>query len=154
MLVTFVLGTVHAFSVFLVPLEEQLGLPRSQISLIYSFALVAITLSVTLGYRIYARMPAWCLIMITAALAAFGLLLASAAVDWWMLFIGYSLAFGISNGIGYGFCLQLVGQAMPANKGFAMGAVTATYAVGSIVFASRARKLMAEFLSPGVLRVW
>ncbi len=135
MLVTFVLGSVHAFSVFLVPLEEQLDLPRSQISLIYSFALVAITLSVTLGYRIYARMPAWCLIMITAALAAFGLLLASAAVDWWILFIGYSLAFGISNGIGYGFCLQLVGQAMPANKGFAMGAVTATYAVGSIVFA-------------------
>ena len=135
MLVTFVLGSVHAFSVFLVPLEEQLGLPRSQISLIYSFALVAITLSVTLGYRIYARLPAWWLIVITAALAALGLLLASVAVDWWMLFIGYSLAFGISNGIGYGFCLQLVGQAMPASKGFAMGAVTATYAVGSIVFA-------------------
>jgi len=135
MLVTFVLGSVHAFSVFLAPLEGQLGLPRSQISLIYSFALVAITLSVTLGYRIYSLLPPWWLVVMTAAVAAMGLLLASAATNWWMLFAGYSLAFGVSNGIGYGFCLQLVGRAMPARKGFAMGAVTAAYAVGSIVFA-------------------
>jgi OFA family oxalate/formate antiporter-like MFS transporter len=135
MLVTFVLGSVHAFSVFLAPLEMLLGLARSQISLIYSFALVAITLSVTVGYRIYASLSAWWLIVITGAVAALGLLLAAAAVNWWMLFAGYSLAFGISNGIGYGFCLQLVGRAMPAGKGFAMGAVTAAYAVGSIAFA-------------------
>jgi predicted MFS family arabinose efflux permease len=126
---------VHAFSVFLAPFELQLNLPRSQISLIYSFALVAITLSVTLGYRIYAALPAWWLILITGAVAALGLLLAAAAGSWWMLFAGYSLAFGISNGIGYGFCLQLVGRAIPASKGFAMGAVTAAYAVGSIAFA-------------------
>jgi OFA family oxalate/formate antiporter-like MFS transporter len=93
MLVTFVLGSVHAFSVFLAPLELQLGLPRSQISLIYSFALVAITLSVTLGYRIYASLPAWWLILITGAVAASGLLLAAAADSWWVLFTGYSLAF-------------------------------------------------------------
>ena len=135
MLVTFVLGSVHAFSVFLAPLEVQLRLPRSQISLIYSFALVAITLSVTLGYRIYASLSAWWLIVITGAVAALGLLLAAVATGWWMLFAGYSLAFGISNGIGYGFCLQLVARAIPAGKGFAMGAVTAAYAVGPIVFA-------------------
>jgi OFA family oxalate/formate antiporter-like MFS transporter len=135
MLVTLVLGSVHAFSVFLAPLETRLGLPRSQISLIYSFALVAITLSVTLGYRIYALLPPWWLVVTTGAVAAMGLLLAAAAANWWMLFAGYSLAFGVSNGIGYGFCLQLVGRAMPARKGFAMGAVTAAYAVGSIVFA-------------------
>jgi len=135
MLVTFVLGSVHAFSVFLAPLESQLGLPRSQISLIYSFALVAITLSVTLGYRIYSLLSPWWLVLATGAVAAMGLLLAATATSWWMLFAGYSLAFGVSNGIGYGFCLQLVGRAMPSRKGFAMGAVTAAYAVGSIVFA-------------------
>ena len=56
MLVTFVLGSVHAFSVFIVPLEILLELPRSEISLIYSFALVGITVSVLLGYLI---MPDW-----------------------------------------------------------------------------------------------
>ena len=62
MLVTFVLGSVHAFSVLLAPLEAKLGLPRAQISLVYSFALVAITLSVTVGYRIYAALAAWWLV--------------------------------------------------------------------------------------------
>ena len=135
MLVTFVLGSVHAFSVFLLPFETMLDLPRSQISLIYSFALVAITLAVLLGYRVYSLLPAWALVLVTCTVAAAGLLLASGATSWWMLFAGYSLAFGFSNGIGYGFSLQLVGRVMPEIKGFAMGAVTAAYAVGSVVFA-------------------
>ncbi len=135
MLVTFVLGSVHAFSVFIVSLEELLELPRSEISLIYSFALVAITLAVLLGYRIYSLLPAWWLVLTTCLVATAGLLLASSATNWWLLFAGYSVAFGFSNGIGYGFSLQLVGRVMPEIKGFAMGAVTAAYAVGSIVFA-------------------
>ncbi len=125
MLVTFVLGSVHAFSVFLVPLESLLQQPRSEISLIYSFALVALTLAVLLGYRIYGLLPAWLLVLCTCLLAAAGLALAALAVNWWMLFVGYSLAFGFCNGIGYGYSLQLVGRVMPQIRGFAMGAVTA-----------------------------
>ncbi len=135
MLVTFVLGSVHAYSVFIVPLEVQLGLARSDVSLIYSLALVAITVAVLVGYRVYASLPSWLLVLLTCLGAALGLLLAADAQGWWQLCAGYSLVFGLCNGIGYGFCLQLVGRVMPARKGFAMGAVTAAYAVGSIVFA-------------------
>jgi OFA family oxalate/formate antiporter-like MFS transporter len=133
-LVTFVLGSVHAFSVFVAPLEAQLGLPRSQVSLIYSFALVFITLSVLFGHRIYALVPAWQLVTATCTVATVGLSIAVVASNWWMLFFGYSVLFGVSNGVGYGFTLQLVARALPSIKGFAMGAVTASYAVGSIVF--------------------
>ncbi len=135
MLVTFVLGSVHAFSVFVVSFEALLGLPRSDISMIYSLALVSITLSVLLGYRFYSLLPAWWLVFITCLIAAAGLLLAASSLSWWTLLAGYSLAFGFCNGVGYGFSLQLVARVMPENKGFAMGAVTAAYAVGSIVFA-------------------
>ena len=135
MLVTFVLGSVHAFSVFIVPLENLLQLPRSEISLIYSLTLVSITISVLFGYRIYSLVAAWLLVFLTCLLAAGGLLIAAIAKDWWLLFFGYSLMFGISNGVGYGFTLQLVGRELADLKGFAMGAVTAAYAVGSIVFA-------------------
>ena len=136
MLVTFVLGSVHAFSVFIVPLEALLLLPRSDISLIYSFALVAITLSVLFGYLIYARLSAGLLVLLTCLVAALGLVLAAYANHWWMLFLGYSVLFGGANGVGYGFTLQLAARELPENKGLAMGAVTAAYAVGSIVFAS------------------
>ena len=135
MLVTLMLGSVHAFSVFILPLEEQLLLPRSEISLIYSFALVSITISVLFGHRIYGALPSWLLVALSCLMAAFGVYLAAGADGWWQLFWGYSVLFGIANGIGYGFCLQLVGREMPRIKGLAMGAVTAAYAVGSVLFA-------------------
>jgi OFA family oxalate/formate antiporter-like MFS transporter len=145
MLVTFVTGSVHAFSVFILPLETMLQLPRSEISLIYSLTLVAITFSVLLGYRIYALIPAWWLIFITCLSAACGLVVAANASGWWQLLIGYSLLFGLANGIGYGFTLQLVGRVMPDRKGVAMGSVTAAYAVGSIIFAKIFALVIVEY---------
>lgn len=153
MLVTFVLGSVHAYSVLIVPLEGRLALSRSEVSLIYSLALVAITVAVLFGYRVYATLPAWLLVLLTCLGAAAGLGLAAVAQNWWQLCAGYSLLFGLGNGIGYGFCLQLVGRVMPAIRGFAMGAVTAAYAVGSVVFAQvfawqiEARSVAAALLS-------
>ena len=135
MLVTFVLGSVHAFSVFIAPLEALLRLPRAEISLIYSLALVALTVSVLVGYRIYHRLAPASLVLLTCLAAAAGTALAALVPAWWALCVGYSLVFGLSNGIGYGYCLQLAGRVMPLRRGFAMGAVTATYAVGSVVFA-------------------
>ena len=135
MLVTFVLGSVHAFSVFILPLEYLLSAPRSEVSLIYSFTLVAITISVLFGYLIYSRFSAWILVLLVCILAASGLMLAASASSWWLLFFGYSVLFGAANGVGYGFTLQLSARELPQSKGFAMGAVTAAYAVGSIVFA-------------------
>ena len=135
MLVTLVLGSVHAFSVFLQPLESNLQLPRGDISLVYSIALVSITLAVTVGYRTYGLLaPGW-LVSITGLVAAVGLWLAAGAEAWWQLVLGYSFAFGFANGIGYGYCLQLAGFVMAERRGMAMGAVTAAYAVGSILFA-------------------
>lgn len=135
MLVTFVLGSIHAFSVFIAPLENLLLLPRSEVSLVYSLALVMLTLAVLLGYRIYHLLPPQQLVLAACLAAAVGLALAAKASSWGMLCLGYSLIFGFSNGIGYGYCLQLAGRTMPASKGFAMGTVTAAYAVGSVVFA-------------------
>jgi MFS transporter, OFA family, oxalate/formate antiporter len=135
MLVTFVLGSVHAFSVFLVPLEQSLELPRSEISLIYACALVSITVSVLIGYRLYALLASWAITALTCAAAAAGLYLAAAADSWWQLFLGYSVLFGLANGVGYGYSLQLAGHELPRVKGLAMGAVTASYALGSIFFA-------------------
>lgn len=154
MLVTFVLGSVHAFSVLLVPLESLLQTARAEISLIYSFALLALTLAVLIGYRVYALLPAWWMVSISCASAAIGLWLASMAESWWLLFAGYSLMFGFSNGIGYGYCLQLAGRLLPEIKGFAMGAVTAAYAVGSIVFAKiLAWRIAAESLPAALTTV-
>lgn len=134
-LVTFVMGSVHAFSVFLVPLEAFLAESRAAISLIYSTALIMITLSVLFGHHLFSRHKASTLVLLAGLLAALGLILASMASAWVMFLLGYGVIFGLANGFAYGYTLQLSGQLLSAQRGLAMGTVTAAYAFGSVVFA-------------------
>ena len=67
-----VLGSVHAFSVFLDPLEQAFGAARSQVSLTYSMALAALTFVVLIGPRIYGRLPAAVLILCVCLVASLG----------------------------------------------------------------------------------
>ncbi|WP_371226005.1 MFS transporter [Roseovarius sp. 2305UL8-3] len=128
-----VLGSVHAFSVFLEPLELAFSASRSAVSFTYSLALVTLTCTVLLGPRIFARWSAARLVLVTSALAAFGTFLAGIAGSLPVIWLGYSLIFGAANGIGYGFGLQISAQVNPGREGLAMGIVTAAYALGAIV---------------------
>jgi len=145
MLVTLVLGSIHSFSVFLVPFEKQLSVGRAQVSLLYSFALIFLTVSVLFGYLIYNRIRPGGMIVFSCLLAATGLLVSTVANSWWLLWFGYSVLFGSANGIGYGYVLQLVGKAAAERKGFAMAAVTAAYAVGSVVFSLLLAHLVSNY---------
>ncbi|QGX97347.1 MFS transporter [Roseovarius faecimaris] len=132
-LVAMVLGTVHAYSVFLVPLEVQFGTGRSALSLGYSLALVCLTLVVLAGPRLYARAAPATLMILACGGAATGALLAGWGGSLALLYLGYGVIFGAANGLGYGFGLQLAAQANPGREGLAMGVVTAAYALGAVL---------------------
>jgi OFA family oxalate/formate antiporter-like MFS transporter len=142
MLVTLIGGSIHAFSVYLIPLEQILELPRAQVSLFYSLALVCLTLSVLLGYKIYDFFSPATMIVGASICAGGGLTLASMGESWTTIFIGYSLISGTANGIGYGYVLQLVGRVLPDFKAFSMAAVTAAYAIGATLFSLILAKLI------------
>lgn len=132
-LVSAVLGSVHAFSVFLVPLEQMLEMGRGTISLTYSFALVFLTLTVLLGPRIYGRFRPEAIFLVVAMLGAVGPVIAALSTGVWGVWLGYSMCFGVANGLGYGFGLQYAARANPERIGWAMGVVTAAYALGAAV---------------------
>lgn len=132
-LMSAVLGSVHAFSIFLQPLEIQFAVGRSTISLIYSGALICLTLAVLFGHRIYARVSAAVFVSLTAMLGALGVAIAGVASDLAFVWLGYCVFFGIANGLGYGFGLQIAAQFNPGREGAAMGVVTAAYALGAVL---------------------
>ncbi|MEM9212332.1 MAG: MFS transporter [Pseudomonadota bacterium] len=127
------LGSIHAFSVFVVPLEEKFGVSRSDVSLTFSLSLMSLTLAVLIGHRIYGKLPAPWLIAGASALAAVGLCVAALANSLPVLWIGYSLGFGAANGLVYGFGMQISAQANPGREGLTMGVVTACYALGAVL---------------------
>jgi len=130
-LMAMVLGSVHAFSVFLEPLEFQFGQPRAQVSLTYSLALASLTIAVLLGPRIYGRWSPSTLCLTAFLGAALGAFVAGLAPSLTMVWIGYGVIFGLANGLGYGFGLQLAARANPTRQGLSMGIVTAFYALGA-----------------------
>lgn len=132
-LVAMALGTVHAYSVFIAPLEAQFDTGRSALSLGYSLALVCLTLVVLAGPRLYARATPARLMALACGGAACGALLAGWGGTLVLLYIGYGVIFGAANGLGYGFGLQVAAQANPGREGLAMGVVTAAYALGAVL---------------------
>lgn len=124
------LGTVHAWSLFLEPLENHLDVGRGWVSAVYSVCLAAITAAVLVGHRLFTLLPGWCVVGLSAGGATVGLVGAAQANHWWLLVLSYGLIFGLANGIGYSFALQRSSEATPtASRSLAL--VTAAYALGA-----------------------
>lgn len=132
-ILTTALGSLHAFSVLLQPFEAQLGRNRADTSLLYSGALICLTLAVLFGHHLYERLRPATLALLAGGGAAAGVYVAGQASSMAGAVLGYCLLFGSANGVGYGYALQLCARALPQRAGFAMGAVTAFYALGATV---------------------
>lgn len=133
MLLALVLGSLHAFSVFLEPLEAEFNVVRSLVSHTYSLALASLTVAVLFGHILYARIKPVATSLLICLVGAVGCGLAATAGSLPVIWIGYGLLFGGANGLGYGFALQISAQANPDRKGLAMGLVTAAYALGAVI---------------------
>lgn len=161
-LLSAILGSVHAFSVFLVPLEATFGVSRTFSSLTYSIALLALTFAVFVGPRIYDRWQPGVIVTASCMLGAAGAAIAAITPVFLGVWLGYGVLFGLANGLGYGFGLQLAAHANPGREGFAMGVVTAAYALGAVsasyLFASAVAAsgfgLAMVGLAASLLAVW
>jgi len=128
-----VLGSVHAFSIFLGPIEEQFITTRSNASFTYSLALAVLTIHVLFGDRVFRRVSPSQLILGVSALSTIGILISGYCENLYMVWIGYGVMFGAANGLGYSFALQYSAQANPKIRGVAMGLVTASYGIGAAI---------------------
>ena len=64
LLITFCMGSIHAFSTLIGAIELQTGVERIASSLVYSFGLISVTLAVFFGHALYHRFSAFTLIFI------------------------------------------------------------------------------------------
>jgi len=131
-LLTTVLGSVHAFSVFVAPLEVTLDAGRHTVSMAYSLALVSITAMVLFGPRLWRLGSPAVVAALSLLVAAAGLALA-ALPSVPALYLGYGVLFGLANGSGYGFSLVIASHALPHRRGFGMGVVTGVYTIGAML---------------------
>lgn len=128
------LGSLHAFSVILAPLEHQVAASRTATSLVYSTSILALTGGVLVSGAVSRRLSASATSLAVAVIAGLGLGLAGIAKSYLPVLLGFGLMFGAANGIGYVLFLQQATRALPGSSGLAIGLATAAYAVGAMVF--------------------
>ena len=131
LLLSFVFGSVHGFSVFIEPMENAFLASRSSVSLTYSIALMSLTAAVLTGHHFFGLLSIRLFAVSVIILASIGLLIAAISNNLYGAWLGYGLIFGFANGLGYAFALQLPAQRIPQRKGVLMGYVTAAYSVGA-----------------------
>ena len=134
LLITFCMGTIHAFSTLIQNIEIQTSVGRMASSFVYSIALVNVTLAVFFGHILYRKLSPNLLISLIAILPLIGLFFSSLQ-SWLGWVIGYGFLFGLSSGLGYGLSLFIVSSITKRDKlGYALGLVTASYAFGAVAF--------------------
>ena len=134
LLITFCMGSLHAFSTLIENIELQTDVSRMASSLVYSTALICVTVAVFFGHILYRQLSPLLIIFLIASLPLIGVLISNTG-SWIGWIIGYGIFFGFASGLGYGFSLHAVSSVVSTQKlGLALGSVTASYAFGAVIF--------------------
>ena len=126
-------GTIYAFSIFLRPMEQQLGVSRAEMSIVFATATVALATGMNLLPLLARRVDGALLIAVAGLLGASGIAVVTQAQGFWMLLVGYGLMFGLGGGITFTAVQQAVNQAMPRPSGLANGYVVSLYPLGAMI---------------------
>lgn len=126
-------GTIYAFSVFLRPMEQQLGVSRTEMSVVFAMATVVLAVGMNLVPVLARRIAGSWLVLMSGVLGASGILLVSHAEGFWMLMLGYGVMFGLGGGLSFTAVQQGVNQSMPRPSGLANGYVVSLYPVGAMI---------------------
>ena len=134
LLITFCMGTIHAFSTLIESIELQINAGRMASSLIYSTGLISVTVAVFFGSTLYRKLSPSFIIVLIALLPLIGVLISNSG-SWIGWVVGYGFCFGFASGLGYGFSLYAASSVTSSQKlGLVLGAVSASYAFGAVIF--------------------
>jgi len=131
LLISVVLGMMYAFSIFIIPLENDFGWARHQTAMTFSLVMVFFSLGMLTCGNVMARIGPGKTVSVGGLLAAAGFILASFTPNLYVLYLGY----GIMGGYGIGLSNMVLTATMirwfPDKKGLVTGLITMTLAFGT-----------------------
>ena len=94
------MGSIHAFSLLLEPIENKFFVSRTFSSFTYSLSLISITAAVYFGSYIYKRFSPTRIVLIVMTLSTLGTLISAFSDSIYFVWIGYGLFFGFAKNLG------------------------------------------------------
>jgi MFS family permease len=127
------LGSVYSFSVLLRPIEQELGIPRSALSLVFGLATAGFTVGSVGAAFLYRVAPAPVLVLASALVAAAGIVLAATASGLPELLLGYGVVFGTGGGVAFILLQQGVNMLVRRRQGLVNGYMVSLYPMGAMI---------------------
>lgn len=127
------LGSVYSFSVLLRPIEQELSIPRSALSLVFGLCTVGFTVGSVGAAFLYRVAPAPILVLASALAAAAGIAMAATASGLTQLLLGYGIVFGTGGGVAYILLQQGVNMLVRRRQGLVNGYIVSLYPLGAMI---------------------
>jgi OFA family oxalate/formate antiporter-like MFS transporter len=139
------LGSLYAWSVFVLPLEKEFGWNRAQTSWVFTIAIVAFAVTFIFAGRLQdargPRIPAG----LGAVLVGGGFALASLTTSLAFLYVSFGLVVGVGNGFGYSAPTPVASKWFPDKRGLAIGLMVGGYGAGSAIIGPVATSMIAGY---------
>jgi OFA family oxalate/formate antiporter-like MFS transporter len=128
------LGSLYAWSVFVLPLEKEFGWTRAQTSWVFTIAVISFAISFVAAGRLQdTRGPRICA-AIGGVLVGAGFFLSSLTTSLLFLYVCFGLIVGLGNGFGYATPMPVGSKWFPDKRGLVVGLMVGGYGAGSAVF--------------------
>jgi OFA family oxalate/formate antiporter-like MFS transporter len=139
------LGSLYAWSVFVLPLEKEFGWNRAQTSWVYTIAIVCFAATFIIAGRLQdAKGPRVCAFL-GALLVGGGFALSSLTTSLLFLYSAFGVVVGIGNGFGYSAPTPVASKWFPDRRGLAVGVMVGGYGAGSAIIGPVANWLIANY---------
>jgi len=135
------LGSLYAWSVFVLPLEQEFGWTRAQTSWVFTIAIVTFAITFIFAGRMQdVRGPRLCAFL-GAVLVSLGFFLASFTASLLYLYLIFAIV-GAGNGFGYATPMPVASKWFPDKRGLVVGLMVGGYGAGSAIIGPVASSLI------------
>ena len=136
------LGSLYAWSVFVLPLESEFGWTRADTSWVFTIAVLSFAASFILAGRLQDRRGPRLCAAIGATLVGAGFILSSWTTSLGYLYVMFGVVVGIGNGFGYATPMPVASKWFPDKRGLVVGLMVGGYGAGSAIFGPVATSLI------------
>ena len=141
-LMNLALGVIYAWSVFVAPFGEDFGWNRTQVSVVFTIAILSVGSWFVVAGFLQDRFGPQRVAAFGGILYALGFYLASQTDSLIWLYITFGAIAGAGNGFGYAIPIPVCSKWFPDRRGLAVGLVVGGYGAGSGIYGPLAREVL------------
>ena len=141
-LMNLALGVIYAWSVFVAPFDADFGWTRTQVSVVFTIAILSIGSWFVVAGFLQDRFGPRRVAAAGGILYALGFFLASQTESLLWLYVTFGALAGAGNGFGYAIPIPVCSKWFPDRRGLAIGLVVGGYGAGSGIYGPLAREVL------------